>query len=62
MPESRVDFKERQLPACVFSRVDSVEEPMAFARHEWPREFLTLAIVAGLTGFWALVLLAAGTI
>ena len=31
-------------------------------RSPWPREFLTLAIVAGLVVFWALVLLATGAI
>jgi len=62
MPDSTADLKERLLSACVFSRVDSMEEAMAFSKNEWPREFLTLAIVAGLAGFWGLVLLAAGNI
>ena len=32
------------------------------ASHVWPREFLTLGIVAGLLGFWVLVLLATGVV
>jgi hypothetical protein len=28
----------------------------------WPREFLTLAVVSGCVSFWALVLMASGTI
>ena len=32
------------------------------AQKPWPREFLTLALVCGSVGFWAVVVLAAGAI
>jgi hypothetical protein len=44
------DTRQRQM---------SIYEPLYI---HWPREFLTLALGSGCIAFWALVLLASGTI